>query len=169
MTDKRLRIPQALVNDVITAKETLRSQEDMGKLAPDVALTRLQAELVSNVYPLFEALAKQGLRQAQLLVELDGVVDELTEQEDSFLHDEDAGVLAAALAAAEEIVKHVQPLLLGQPIDDLVKKKIGDAIAVFQQAIPVATEVLQNATADEEDEEAEDTEDDAASEEDENA
>lgn len=164
MTDKRLRIPQALVNDVITAKEALRAKD----LSESAASAALQTELVSNVYPLFEAIAKQSLRQAQLLVELDGVVDELTEQEDSFLHDEDAGVLAAALAAAEEIVKHVQPLLIGQSIDDLVKKKIGDAIAVFQHTIPAATEVLQNATADEEDEEADESED-AASEEDENA
>lgn len=128
-----------LVADIRALRKRLREK-------PLMDLQQFNNELVNNLYPAMEALAEQ-------IAEVDGVIQEVVEQQESYLHPEFAAVIMGALALGEELAKAVENL----EVDDLTRKKLHHLVAAYRLAAGQAAAGVADATVFEQDEE--DTED----------
>lgn len=101
---------------------------------PIMDFEQLNSELRNNVYPSMMALAEQ-------VSEVDGVIQEVVEQQDSYVTDDLGGqilgVFATALILAEEIEK--------LSLDDLNKKKLGEIIKHLRETAQQAAAYLHEA------------------------
>lgn len=82
----------------------------------------VRLELVNNTYPMIVATLEN-------VAEVDEVVFEMSEQQESYITDELAAQIFSTIAAGGVLVE----LLQGVEVDDLMKKKIADAIKNFER------------------------------------
>jgi len=132
------------------------------KKTPPTSVEEMTKELIFNVYPSMIALAEN-------IAEVDEVIQEVVEQQDSYIRPELAAQIFATIAAGAVLIELTQELM--PDLDDLKKKKLADAIKAFEKnaeltAMGVGDAITDPGDDDEDDEDDED-EDDGETDEDE--
>ena len=130
------------------------------KEAPLKSLKDVNQELIFNTYPSMIALAEQ-------IAEVDDVIQEVVEQQDSYIHPSLAAQILSTVAAGGVLIEEIKKI----PLDDLQRKRLDDLVAQFEHSAELTIMGVSDATTDadadeDEPEEApEDGEDDAVVEE----
>lgn len=107
----------------------------------------LRAELVDNVYPMFEgvvAAVQEDIEPA--LDELAEAVDELMDQADEILHPPSAAKIIGVFELGKALAVELEALIARA--DDVTRKRVGDLIKLYRQSAEVASEMVAGFTLD---------------------
>jgi hypothetical protein len=97
-------------------------------------------ELRFNVYPSMIALAEQ-------IAEVDDVIQEVVEQQDSYVQPDLAAQILSTVAAAGMLAEEVKRAL--PALDDLTRKKLLDLIRAFEHSAEITVTHVAEATVEE--------------------
>lgn len=121
----------ALIADFRLRRKALKER-------PITSFEQLNAELCNNFYPCMEALAEE-------IREVDAVIQEVVEQQESYIDPELVAQILQTLALGEALAREVEKLLL----DDLTKKKLEEIIKAYRHSAEVTTMGVADAATDE--------------------
>lgn len=114
---------------------------------PPTTIEAMVAELRDNVYPSMIALAEQ-------CVEIDEVVLEMSEHQDSFIQRPLAAQIFQTVALGAQVVDEVRAFL--PELSDIAAKKVGALLSEFERSLELTVMGVSDAAADDEDEDDED-------------
>lgn len=117
----------------------------------------IRQELVFNTYPAMIALAEQ-------IGEIDDAIQELVDQQESYLQPALAGLIETALAIGRELATEISKLAIS---DDLAKKRIADLVKAYSQSAEMASLAVREAIIDDDEDDNDDTDNGPGDEEDE--
>lgn len=118
---------------------------------PIESLEQLNNELCKNLYPCMEALAEE-------IREVDAVIQEVVEQQESYISSELTAQILQTIALGEAVAREVEKLVL----DDLTKRKMEEIIKAYRHSAEITTMGVADASTEEildSDDDAEDTDD----------
>jgi sugar-specific transcriptional regulator TrmB len=114
------------------------------------SIKELTDELCNNVYPSMIALAEQ-------IAEVDDIMQETIEQQDSYLQQEAAAQILHTVALAGGLLVEVEKIV--PTLDDMTKKRVEALIKDLEQSMELTSMVVTDATVDFDTEDEEGTED----------
>jgi hypothetical protein len=120
---------EILLGDIKQMRQRLQKK-------PLATIADVNLELRNNTYPIFEAIVDQ-------IIELDGVIQEVVENQDNYLQEDTAARILAALATATALAEMIKELL--PEFDDLRRKRFEDAIQLFEISAQAAAEEISEA------------------------
>lgn len=103
---------------------------------PLASIDEVNTELRMNVYPSMIALAEQ-------VAEVDDIIQEVVEQQDSYLQPELAAQIFATIGAGGELAEEVRRL--APALDDLARKKLLDLVRKFEHSAQITVTQLADA------------------------
>jgi hypothetical protein len=121
--------------------------------SPLATSAQASSEMANNMYPLLEAILKE-------IAEVDDVIQEVIDQTESFVQEDLAEAIYAALTAGGQLVSQVAELLSSGDLDDLRKRKLADAAAVYEALAAAAVAAVHDASSDSDDDSDDDDSDD---------
>lgn len=129
MSDDTYSPAESLLEDLRKARQRLQKR-------PLTTVAEVSRELRDNTYPAMEAIVEN-------IIELDGVIQEVVEHQDSYIQEDLAAKVMAAITAGAVLVDLVKSLLPG--LDDITRKKFEEAISVFEVNAQAAVEGISDA------------------------
>ena len=120
---------EILLGDIKQMRQRLQKK-------PLATIADVNRELRDNTYPTLEAIVDQ-------IVELDGVIQEVVENQDNYLQEDTAARILAALATAAALAEMVKEFL--PELDDIRRKRFEDAIQLFEVSAQAAAEEISEA------------------------
>lgn len=121
----------ALIADFRLRRKALKER-------PITSFEQLNNELCNNFYPSMEALAEE-------IHEVDAVIQEVVEQQESYIDPELAAQILQTIALGEALAREAEKL----PLDDLTKRKIEEIIKAYRHSAEVTTMGVADAATDE--------------------
>lgn len=152
-----LQAARTVQADTKLARKALKNA-DWAEISTEEKAQALRVELCENVYPLLESVSRIGQKLAEGIEELNGVVSELVEDEESFITPELSDQIGFALGAGQAIAAELLKIL-PSVTDELLKKRLEDGVKSYQRAAEIAWEGIANAAGDEDDDEDDEEED----------
>lgn len=147
MTEETKHSPgpmDSLIADFRVARKRLKE-------SPPTTVEGMIEELRNNVYPSMIALAEQ-------VAEVDEVVLEMSEQQDSYIQSELAAQIFSTIALGGQLLEEVRSLL-PEMSDDLAAKRVKDLLDGFEHSMELTVMGVSEATIEDEDEDEVDDDD----------
>ena len=118
--------------------------------SPPDTVEGMVAELRNNVYPSMIALAEQ-------IIEIDEVVLEMSEQQDSFIQQELASQIYQTIAIGSQVLEETRNMI--PEMSDIAKNRVTDLLDGFEHSMELTMMGVSNATVDPDDEDGDENED----------
>ena len=120
--------------DLLTAE--IRVSKKRLKKAPIDSWDALNKELRLNLYPTLEAICEQ-------IAEVDDVIQEVVEMQESYLQPETAAQIFKSFALGEVIIEEVKKLI--PDFDEVTAKRWNELIAEYEKETELAVMIVQDA------------------------
>jgi hypothetical protein len=133
-------------NPVETLIADLQAATQRLKDAPLKTTSDVQRELTLNVYPCMIAVAEQ-------LAEVDGVIQEIVEQQETYLRPEFAALVFAVLGAGAALVETAEKMPQDL-LDDVSRHRLQEAIMAWSAISSQLQQALEDALGDTQEAEA---------------
>lgn len=129
----------ALIADFRVSRKRLLSwvTEELPKTDTNEAIKFVVMEIANNVYPSLIAEAEQ-------IAEVDEVIQEVVEQQDSYIQPDLAAQILHTATLGESVVTEVKKVL--NEINDLKRKRIKELLDAFEQSVEITVMGVTNAS-----------------------